>query len=78
LPRDDLFEAEAKLFRLVAFNVQLPVLTGALADVDDQIGFARSLKAKVQIVAHHPAVDAHDAIARLEFQLSAQASGGDF
>ena len=49
-----------------------------LAHIDHELGFAASLKSKVEIITHDAAVDAHDAIARFEFQLGAQTSHGNF
>ncbi len=81
LPRHDLLETYAQLFGFVAFNIQLPILTAALAHVDGQFGFARGVKTKIEIVTHDAAIDAHDAIAAFQVQLRPNCSRrhfGDF
>ena len=78
MARHDLFEAEAKILRFVAFDVQLPVFAARLAHVDNHLSLAGSLKTKIEIVAHGASVDAHDAIARFKLQLRAQAAGRNF
>ena len=78
MARHDLFETEPKVLRLVAFDVKLPIFAAGLSHIDYNIRLARGLKAEIEIVAHCPSVDAHDAITALQLQFGAHASGRDF
>jgi protein involved in polysaccharide export with SLBB domain len=73
LPGDDLFERQAKIFSLGAFELDFPVFPALFAHLEHEFGFTGGMKTKVEIVADDTPVDFYDPVARFEFDLSAQA-----
>src|SRR5215207_7893545 len=77
LPRRDVLEREAEVFALAALYLDLPLLAAAIEHVQSQLGLAARVKAEIEVVAHHSAVNFHDAVAGLKLQLRAEAAGRD-
>src|SRR5204863_9271788 len=63
LPWDYLLKTQSEILCFIALDIQLPIFTRSLANVDAQFSFAARLESKIEIVPHHATVDAHDPIA---------------
>src|SRR5205085_3926459 len=73
LPRHDLLEHQAKVFRLVAIELDVYRFAVGLFYLESKIGLARGLEAKIKIITHRSTVDADNTVVWLEFEFLRQA-----
>src|SRR5688572_17289936 len=73
LARNDLLKAQPKILAFAAFDLQFPIFTRTLANLQKEFRFPGRLKAKVEIVAYCTTINLSNSVSRLEFQFRPKA-----
>ena len=78
MPRNDLLEHQTEILAFLAVKFDLEHFPARPADIEYKFRLTRGLESKIEIIAYAPAVYLNDPVARLKFQLVAEAVRRDF